>query len=192
MALIPCYECDKEINHRAPACPHCGATTEYVDQETSDDSRVIYYPDGKLKEKATFKDGKRSGPFELYHENGQLEEKGYYSNGKPVGPFKRYYENGQLKAKEGFYLGERKIACEFYYPDGTLGTMVDEKGTYNHYYENGQLKDKGTYMYGEKNGLFKFYYSDGQLVFKGSYSGGKECGPWLRFGLEVIYADCSR
>ena len=25
MALIECYECEKEISDKAPACPHCGA-----------------------------------------------------------------------------------------------------------------------------------------------------------------------
>jgi len=25
MALIKCYECEKEISDKAPACPHCGA-----------------------------------------------------------------------------------------------------------------------------------------------------------------------
>jgi rRNA maturation endonuclease Nob1 len=25
MALIPCYECEKEISDQAPACPHCGS-----------------------------------------------------------------------------------------------------------------------------------------------------------------------
>ena len=28
MALIPCYECEKEISDKAPACPHCGAPKE--------------------------------------------------------------------------------------------------------------------------------------------------------------------
>jgi len=28
MALIPCYECEKEISDQAPACPHCGAPKE--------------------------------------------------------------------------------------------------------------------------------------------------------------------
>jgi len=26
MALIPCYECSREISDKAPACPHCGAS----------------------------------------------------------------------------------------------------------------------------------------------------------------------
>jgi len=28
MVLIPCYECEKEISDKAPACPHCGAPKE--------------------------------------------------------------------------------------------------------------------------------------------------------------------
>jgi uncharacterized membrane protein YhaH (DUF805 family) len=28
MALIKCYECEKEISDQAPACPHCGAPDE--------------------------------------------------------------------------------------------------------------------------------------------------------------------
>ena len=28
MALIECYECEKEISDKAPACPHCGAPKE--------------------------------------------------------------------------------------------------------------------------------------------------------------------
>ena len=28
MALIKCYECEKEISDKAPACPHCGAPKE--------------------------------------------------------------------------------------------------------------------------------------------------------------------
>ena len=28
MALILCYECEKEISDKAPACPHCGASGE--------------------------------------------------------------------------------------------------------------------------------------------------------------------
>ena len=28
MALIPCYECEKEISDKAPACPQCGAPKE--------------------------------------------------------------------------------------------------------------------------------------------------------------------
>ena len=28
MALVKCYECEKEISDKAPACPHCGAPKE--------------------------------------------------------------------------------------------------------------------------------------------------------------------
>jgi hypothetical protein len=28
MALVQCYECEKEVSDKAPACPHCGAPKE--------------------------------------------------------------------------------------------------------------------------------------------------------------------
>jgi hypothetical protein len=34
MALIPCYECEKEISDQAPACPHCGAPKEALPPQT--------------------------------------------------------------------------------------------------------------------------------------------------------------
>ena len=33
MALILCYECEKEISDKAPACPHCGAPKEALPPE---------------------------------------------------------------------------------------------------------------------------------------------------------------
>ena len=36
MALIPCYECEKEISDKAPACPHCGAPKEEQQPPQSD------------------------------------------------------------------------------------------------------------------------------------------------------------
>ena len=34
MALIKCYECEKEISDKAPACPHCGAPKEALPPQT--------------------------------------------------------------------------------------------------------------------------------------------------------------
>ena len=34
MALIQCYECEKEISDKAPACPHCGAPKEEQPPQT--------------------------------------------------------------------------------------------------------------------------------------------------------------
>ena len=39
MALIPCYECEKEISDKAPACPHCGAPKEEQPSQSDPDGR---------------------------------------------------------------------------------------------------------------------------------------------------------
>ena len=48
MALIKCYECEKEISDKAPACPHCGAPKEEQPRQTDEmDMRdeIIEYDD---------------------------------------------------------------------------------------------------------------------------------------------------
>ena len=72
------------------------------------------YSNGQLREKKTYKDGKKDGVYEWYFENGQLEEKGTYKDGVADGAVERYYENGQLRWK-GTYNG----VIEKYNEDGT-------------------------------------------------------------------------
>ena len=50
---------------------------------------------GKIQ--ASFKNGKKHGPWISYRENGQLWTKSNYENGKLHGPWVSYHDNGQLK-----------------------------------------------------------------------------------------------
>ena len=53
MALIPCYECEKEISDKAPACPHCGAgfgQSALYSYLYDDPSLPTYVRHGALKE----------------------------------------------------------------------------------------------------------------------------------------------
>ena len=124
MALIKCYECEKEISDKAPACPHCGAPAG----GKKDGVYKAYYENGQLFGKGTWVAGEL-GPLETYHENGQLEWKGTYVADELDGPDESYYENGQLESKYTYVAGE---------PDGP----------YELYYENGQLRHKGVYIMG--------------------------------------------
>ena len=57
MALIECYECEKEISDKAPACPHCGAPKEEQPPQTRASpltklqSAALYKKDPALWEK---------------------------------------------------------------------------------------------------------------------------------------------
>ena len=57
---------------------------------------VWYHDNGQLWRKGTYKDGERDGPWVEYHDNGQLWRKGAYKDGPPDGPWVAYHDNGQL------------------------------------------------------------------------------------------------
>jgi len=125
MALIKCYECEREISDKAPACPHCGAPKG----GKKDGVYKTYYENGQLLGKGTWVAGELDGPCETYHENGQLEWKGTISGktGELDGPFEDYYENGQLRRKGTIVAGELHGPCETYHEDGQL----QQKGGWN-------------------------------------------------------------
>ena len=60
---------------------------------------IWYYPNGKIKTKGYYKDGREDGPFEWYYENGILKCEGNYVNGKYDGEWKWYHEDAKLKKK---------------------------------------------------------------------------------------------
>ena len=68
-----------------------------------DDLQELFYENGQLKTKRTFKliSGrvKVHGLYEEYHENGQLQERGNYKDGELDGLWEKYHENGELESK---------------------------------------------------------------------------------------------
>ncbi len=50
---------------------------------------------------------KKDGPFEHQYPNGQLKSKGTYSNGKLDGPYESYHQNGQLQQKGTYNMGDK-------------------------------------------------------------------------------------
>ncbi len=58
MALIKCYECSKQISDLAP-------------HHELDGSYESYHENGQLREKRTYRGGKRDGPYECYHKDGE-------------------------------------------------------------------------------------------------------------------------
>ena len=57
---------------------------------------TVYYENGQLDTKATYKDEKPNGLNESYYENGQLHYKSTYKDGKRHGLSEDYTENGQV------------------------------------------------------------------------------------------------
>ena len=59
-------------------------------------------------------DGKFDGPREVYYENGQLKIKGSYKYGEEERPVEYYDQNGQISLKGSFKDGEFDGLFEFY------------------------------------------------------------------------------
>ncbi|PZR03072.1 MAG: toxin-antitoxin system YwqK family antitoxin, partial [Flavobacterium psychrophilum] len=65
---------------------------------------IEYYPDGKLKEKGTFKDDLATGTWEYYDSNGNLSRKEPYLGGELNGKVE-YFSNGKNTGSQLFRSG---------------------------------------------------------------------------------------
>lgn len=143
-----------------------------------------YYPNGQLKHKGFYENGKITMGYENYYENGQLERKftvisptraeliAYYKDGtlrsriefKKNQPFKsiEYYPNGNIEYIEEYDNSLKfYVKFNFYYSNGSpqsILEIVDQKKriyTSKKYYKNGQLKEEGLRMYNAAEGDYK-------------------------------------
>ncbi len=67
----------------------------------------VYYVDGQIKKKESYKDGKPDGTWEMYHENGQLRSRGFFKDAELNGALEIYSEDGLLMVKDAYVNGKR-------------------------------------------------------------------------------------
>ena len=98
-----------------------------------DGSQEWRHANGQLRERQSYKNGVKDGPWAMFHTNGQLRSRGNYQDGLRNGPFEVYYSNGQLRSS---------------------GTHSQDKrsGAYVSHYENGQMDSRGSFVNGNKAG----------------------------------------
>ena len=130
------------------------------------DRKRDYYPSGKVKVEATYRNGVPEGIRREFDEEGNVEKAFTFKNGKLVA-------EGIIAAN-----GQRQGFCKYYYPNGSLksqGNFVDDtrSGEWEFYHQNGVLEQKGSYnKNGQPDGLWKWYYSDGKLLREENYRNG--------------------
>ena len=154
-----------------------------------------YYPNGKVKREASFRDGKNEGVWREFDEQGnvvssQTYQKGVLTgqgivdtDGKRRGRYKEFYPDSTLRAEGLFVEGERSGEWRFYYQTGEL----QEVGSYNEgqpdgiwtwYYANGQKQVEEQFYKGQLNGSYKEYDSRGNTIVTGTYFDGMKNGKW--------------
>jgi len=124
------------------------------------------YPDGEYVEnhkngkpyiRASYKNGRRDGLFQMYNGEGRLAEETYYTEGLRNG-IQKYYTN----------IGQERTILE-----SMCNYMNGKKhGEFVKYYNNGTLLIKTNYMNGSQHGPFQKWNIKGKLVESRMYTNG--------------------
>ena len=155
-----------------------------------------YYPNGKVKREASFRDGKREGVWREFDEEGNVIKSQTYkkgglvsegvvgTDGKRRGDYKEFYPDSTMRAEGLFIDGLRSGEWKFYYHNGKLQEVGSYKegnpdGAWTWYYDNGQKQIEEQFYKGQPNGLYKEYDTNGNLIVSGTYFDGMKAGKWI-------------
>jgi antitoxin component YwqK of YwqJK toxin-antitoxin module len=161
------------------------------------DIRQEYYPNGKVKISAMFRNGIQEGIQQEYDSTGIVVRSQEFRNGKlsgegivqddgeKHGPWKDYFPDGSLKAEGSYDHGKQVGEWKFYYPSGKIeqrgkfSKSGKPDGTWRWYFDNGQLLREENYRAGLKDGLSTTYDETGKVIEEGDFLEGNEDGPWF-------------
>ncbi len=169
-----------------------------------------------------------------YYPDGKIRYKGYFKDGKPVGELMRYYQEGCLQAKmnyqgdtvkavlysrDGKYFSSGQYICrekmgkwEYWKEDcllmseeyrhhllhgksiryGSNGCPMEQKhwqdgqleGEWCLYYPDGKVRLQAFYVAGSLEGMLTAYSRDGKIRTKGRYKANLKEGEWVYYNGE--------
>jgi antitoxin component YwqK of YwqJK toxin-antitoxin module len=156
-----------------------------------------YYPNGKIKISAMFRNGVPEGLKREYTAEGNLEKAYLYKNGVIIGEgivkedgnrdgqWKDFYSDGSLQA-EGIYDNGKQIGeWKYYHLNGKLeqtGKFNKQgkfEGKWKWYFDNSKLLKEENYRNGLKDGMSTAYDETGKVIEEGEFVDGNEDGPWF-------------
>jgi uncharacterized protein len=156
-----------------------------------------YYPDGKVKISAMFRNGIPEGIKREYSADGVVEKSYLYKNGVLIaegivrdngdrdGPWKDLYPDGSVRAEGIYDNGKQTGEWKFYHSNGKLeqtgkfNKQGKPEGTWKWYFDTGQLLKEENYHIGLRDGLSTQYDEAGKIIEEGEFVNGNEDGPWF-------------
>jgi antitoxin component YwqK of YwqJK toxin-antitoxin module len=124
--------------------------------------RELYYPDGQVKVRERYVDGRLDDLYEYFHPNGVAELKGYYIDGEMYGLWRKYTKEGQLVEE-------------------VLMIHNEENGPFTEYFPNGKIQAEGAYLHGpNEDGTLKLYDESGELYKTMLCKEGRCYTKWIR------------
>ena len=154
-----------------------------------------FYPNGKIKTKGNYKDGKKSGLEQWWRETGDISGYNTYKNGLLDGWRREYHKHKKVKEEE-FKDGILDGWCRSWYPNGNKKSEAVYKGydmdyvdsvtslpngfgmgviigNYTTWHENGQLKSEGFGKKSGRHGLHIQRHEDGSIEMEVQYLNGR-------------------
>jgi len=170
---------------------------EEAEEVTKLDVQNEYWPDGKIKVSATYRNGIPEGIKREYSHDGQIQNSYLYKNGIITGEgivredgsrdghWKEFYEDKTLKSEGNYKDGKPVGEWKYFYPNGKLeqtGKYTNSgklTGTWKWFFDTGQMLQEEEYSTGVKDGMHTEYDENQKIVEQGEYVNGLEDGPWF-------------
>lgn len=156
-----------------------------------------YYPDGKIKISAMFRNGVPEGIKREYNTDGKVEKSYLYKNGVITGEglikedgnrdghWNDLYPDGSVKAEGNYDNGKQTGNWKYYHSNGKLeqtgkfNNQGKPEGTWRWFFDSGQLLKEENYFNGLKDGNSTEYNETGKIIEQGEFVNGSEEGPWI-------------
>ncbi|MDA3944767.1 MAG: toxin-antitoxin system YwqK family antitoxin [Bacteroidetes bacterium] len=174
-----------------------GVLQEQAEELALLDMKRDYYPNGKVKVEATYRNGVAEGIRREFDEQGNVEKAFTFkhgtlvaegiiaANGQRQGFWKYYYPNGGLKSQGNYTDDVRSGEWEFFHTNGVL----EQRGSYNEngqpiglwkwFYNDGKLLRDENYRDGLLDGILTEYGPQGRIITQGDYIDGLKEGFWF-------------
>lgn len=110
----------------------------------------------------------------VYYDNGKVKEKGNFLRGNLQKEGEIYYPNGNIEYKGNFKIVNIYNNMDYYDHTLNLNSVFDGNGKL--YYKNGKIKYDGCFLNGKYDGYGMEYYKNGILKYKGEFKRGLKEG----------------
>ncbi len=143
-----------------------------------------FYPNGKPRVIAEYRDGVLDGVYKEYYANGYLKEHSGWCQGHKQGMCATFFDNGQLA--ELTHIGSNRavngVSLQFF-SNGVLRSQKSFKdgvahGPFLERAENGMLYESGAFHHGQLNGEYRSYFPNGQVWEKVNYYNNRYDGDY--------------
>ena len=96
------------------------ASVEPYKEGRIDGVSTIYYPEGGLSEKRSFRLGVRDGLWEQFYSDGKIKLRGAFKDGEKDGPFRTYYGSGLLMISGQYVQGHQSGTWVYFTEKGVI------------------------------------------------------------------------